>query len=599
MPVSPVKKKSLSVWNLILAIAALTIILVIMIYFAFFKQSSSDTTSSQRKMMVVLPFENLGPAEQEYFADGITGEITSRLSGISGLGVIARSSAMQYKNTSKTLQEIGDELGVNYVLEGTIQWEEKANGSRRVRVNPELIKIADETQVWSQPYEADFSSVFKLQSDIATKVADALDITLVQSEKKSLQDELTNNSEAYDYYLRGVDYASDTFDQKKWLIAEQLFEKAVELDPNFAAAYAALANFHIDMYWFHFDHSEERIAEAKENVDKAMQLDPNLSVVREAMGWYHYHGKLNYESALKEFKEAIKLQPNNAFAYVGIAAVLRRQGKMEQAVDYFKKAIEFDPRTPTSPQMVAETYMLLRKYDQAETYVDRAVALAPDNFMVYPDKIYLHVLKDGNTAKARRAIEEAFEKKMELQYAGFYHILSEIELLEGEYNKALEHISGAGPLDDQFRYIPEELTAARIYGLLNDHRMEQKYYDAARKTLEAKILEQPEDSRFHTSLGIAYAGLGRKEDALREGKKGVELLPISKEAWRGSYRLKDMAIIYTMVGDHDAAIELLNQLLANPSYVSVAFLKIDPTWDPLRDDPKFQQLLHKYSKENT
>lgn len=594
--VTPIKQeKPISKRNTIFAAAAVAVILIISFYFIFFNQSTIEKTNSQRKMMVVLPFQNLGPAEQEYFADGITGEITSRLSGISGLGVIARSSAMQYKNTSKTLHEIGDELGVDYVLEGTIQWEEEDNGKRRVRVNPELIKISDETQVWSQPYEADFSSVFKLQSDIATKVADALDITLVQAEKKSLQSELTDNSEAYDYYLRGLDYVSDTYDQKKYTIAEQLFQKAVELDPDFAAAYAALANYNIDMYWFHFDHTEERIEKAKKNVDKAMRLDPNLSVVHESMGWYHYHGKLDYEPALKEFKEAIKLQPNNTFAYIGIASVLRRQGKMDQAVEYFKKAAEIDPRTPTTPQNIAETYVLLRDYDQAEIYTDRAISLAPDNYMVYPTKIDLYVLKDGNTAKALQTIEEAFEKKMELQSPVFNHRLSKVEIFEGKYNKALQDISGAGPLNDQFQYIPEELATAAIYGLLNDHLMEQKSYEAARKILEAKIQEQPEDSRFHTSLGIAYAGLGRKEDALREGEKGVELLPMSKEAWRGSYRVRDLAIINAMIGEQDAAIKLLEKLLDSPSEISVASLKIDPTWDPLRDNPKFQKLLQKYS----
>jgi len=597
--VTPVEKnKPISKRNIFFAAAAVAIILIISFYFIFFNRSSTESTSSQRKMMVVLPFQNLGPAEQEYFADGITGEITSRLSGISGLGVIARSSAMQYKNTSKTLREIGEELGVDYVLEGTIQWEETADGSRRVRINPELIKIADETQVWSQPYEEDFSSVFKLQSDIATKVADAMDVTLVQSEKKSLQSKLTNNSEAYDYYLRGMDYISDTYDQNKYSIAEQLFQKAVELDPNFAAAFAALANYNLDMYWFHFDHTKARIEKAKENVDRAMQLDPTLSVVHEAMGWYHYHGKLDYEPALREFKEAIKLQPNNTFAYIGIASVLRRQGEMDQAVEYFKKAAEIDPRTPTTPQNIAETYVLLRDYDQAEVYADRSISLAPDNYSVYPTKMDLYVLKDGNIVKARQTIEEAFEKKMELQSPVFNHRLSKVEIFEGKYEKALQDISGAGPLDDQFQYIPEELVTARIYGLLNNYEMEQKYYDAARKILEAKIQEQPEDSRFHTSLGIAYAGLGRKEDALREGEKGVELLPMSKEAWRGSFRVWDLAKIYTMVGDHDAAIDLLEKLLANPSEISAALLKIDPTWDPLRKNPKFQQLIQKYSGGN-
>jgi len=184
----------------------------------------------------------------------------------SGLGVIARSSAMQYKNTTKSLSQIGEELGVQYMLEGTIQWENLDDGSKRVRVNPELIHIENGTQIWSKPYVADFSSVFQLQSEIATQVATAMNVTLLADEQKSLQLKLTSNSDAYDYYLRGLDYFEDTFDQEQWVIARQMFEKAIELDPGFAAAYASLGQLHSDVYWFHYDRSEKRLNMALENI---------------------------------------------------------------------------------------------------------------------------------------------------------------------------------------------------------------------------------------------------------------------------------------------------------------------------------------------
>ena len=218
---------------------------------------------------------------------------------------------MQYKNTTKSLQQIGEELNVDYVLEGTLQWQENAQGGKRIRVSPELIKIADATQIWSQPYEADFSDAFKLQANIAATVAEALNITLVKAEQQSLLSELTNNSDAYDIYLRAIEYI-DVVDEKRWRIAEELFLKAIALDNNFAAAYARLSSVQSDLYWFHFERSEENLAKSKRNAQRALTLAPNLSEAHVAMGDYYYHGKLEYEQAIQAYNEAIRLQPNNA-----------------------------------------------------------------------------------------------------------------------------------------------------------------------------------------------------------------------------------------------------------------------------------------------
>jgi len=311
----------------VIMLSGLATVLIIIVAVVFWNRFSGDKSASKPgiKRIAVLPLENIGPAEQEYFADGLTGEIISRLSGLSGLSVIARSSAMQYKNTTKSLQQIGEELNVDYVLEGTLRWEENEQGSKRIRVNPELIKIADATLVWSQPYEADFSSAFKLQADIAATVAEALNITLVKAEQQSLLSELTNNSEAYDIYLRAIEY-QPTIDEKRWRIAEEWFLKAIDLDNNFAAAYAKLSTVQSDMYWFYFERSEENLAKSKTNAQKALTLAPNLSEAHVAMGDYYYHGKLEYELALQEYNEAIRLQPNNANALLGVGSVLRRQG---------------------------------------------------------------------------------------------------------------------------------------------------------------------------------------------------------------------------------------------------------------------------------
>jgi len=577
--------------------SVLTAILMVALAVVFWNSlRDKSAPKSEIKRIAVLPLENLGPDEQAYFADGLTGEITSQLSGLSGLSVIARSSAMQYKKTTKTLQQIGKELNVDYVLEGTLQWQENAQGGKRIRVNPELIKIADASQVWSQPYEADFSNAFKLQADIAATVAEALNIALLKSEQQSLLSQLTDNPEAYDTYLRALEYSPEITDEKRLRIAEQLFLKAIALDRNFAAAYAGLSTVQSDMYWMYFERSDENLAESKANAETALALDPNLSKARVAMGDYHYHGKLDYEPALQEYYAAARLQPSNAYAYAGIGYVLRRQGKMQPAIEQFKKAFELDPRNSSFADEVGETYQLIREYNQAHRFLDRAISLAPDVVNSYNEKARTYLLGHGDTKQAQAIIDAALERKIGEGDANFRHTLAICDVLEGNFAAALKQLAGIGNVNSQFMFKPEDLLVARIHELMNNESQAHRSYDSARLMLENEIKKHPEDSRLHSSLGLAHAGLGRKADAIREGKRGVELLPISKEAWRGSFRQLDLAQIYMMVGEPDLALDLLDDLLARPTdAISVALLKIDPTWAPLRQHQRFSKLLRKYS----
>ena len=271
------------------------IVVIVIIAGFIFKDAivSRFTTKNDKKIIVVLPFENLGPADKDYFVDGMSDEVTSRLSGLSGLSVIARSSATQYKKTTKTIKQIGEELGVSYILQGTVRWE-TIEGETHVRVNPTLIKVEDGTQVWSQSMESVLSSAFKLQSDIASRVAGAMDVALAKKEKTSLETSLTENSEAYDYYLQAIQYSERRVSKSDFEIAVQLFERAIRYDPSFAAAYAKLSYVHSDMYWFFYDHTQSRIEMSRLAADKAMTLAPELSEAHEAMGWYYYHAKLDY-----------------------------------------------------------------------------------------------------------------------------------------------------------------------------------------------------------------------------------------------------------------------------------------------------------------
>ncbi|MDO8549303.1 MAG: serine/threonine-protein kinase, partial [Ignavibacteria bacterium] len=268
------EKKKSKKWFVPAAIS-LFIVLLIASYIYFNNLAGEKESTSERKMIVVLPFENLGPSENEYFADGLTEEITSKLSGLSKLGVIARQSAMQYKKTTKSVQQIGEELGVSYILQGTVRWENVA-GNEHVRVTPQLIDVSEGTQIWSQASEEILSSSFKLQSEIAESVVQALDIKLVLSEKKTLTADITTNAEAYEYYLRGITLFRKSYNERDYRAAEEMLLKATELDPNFSHAYAILSTVHSGIYWEYFDHTENRALKAKLAAEKALELEPNL-----------------------------------------------------------------------------------------------------------------------------------------------------------------------------------------------------------------------------------------------------------------------------------------------------------------------------------
>jgi len=549
--------------------------------------------SSKEIRLVVLPFENLGPAEDDYFAAGMTDEITTRLAGIHGFAVISRQSAMQYKGGDKNTRQIADELSVDYILEGTVQRERPSDPNSRVKIRPQLIRASDDVHVWADIYENDMSEVFQLQSNVAERVAQALDITLLELERLALASKPTDNTEAYEYYLRGNDYFQRSGLENDWRITIGMYEKAVELDPAFALAYAQLSRANARLY-YHYERSEERLTMAKKAVDRAFQLNPNLPEAYLALGEYYYRSNLNYNRALEQFAIAGKSQPNKRDLLSNIGFVQRRQGKFEQALNNLQRACELDPLSSPLARVVGTTYVWMRKYPEAERYYNRAISLSPDWPELYSQKARLYLLWEGKTEKARAVLEDAVENLKLVEEPYIVNWLVTLDVFDGNYQEALDRLSlKSKDINSDFNFIPNALQYARIYRFMNKNELAKKYYDEARSILETKIAEQPQDSRFHISLGIAYAGLGREEDAIREGKKGVELLPVNKDAFSGPSRVEDLAQIYVMVGDFDAAIDQLEYLLSIPGLLSIPLLRLDPTWDPLRDHPRFKKLVER------
>jgi TolB-like protein/Flp pilus assembly protein TadD len=544
-----------------------------------------------RHLIAVLPFENLGPAEEAYFADGITEEITARLAGVGGIGVIARTSVIPYKGAGKSVAEIGRELGIDYLLEGTVRWEHVPDGPSRVRVTPQLIRVDDETHLWARIYDEELEEVFTVQSDIAGKVVQQLDLALNENERRSLESRPTDNLEAYDDYLRGKQFHDKAATEENLAIAERFLGKAVELDSTFALAWALLGDVYVQKYWF-FQHDEEIVEKARRYVFRARRLDPDHPLIRVGLGYYYYHGELDYDRALGEFERARRLAPGWSEPLAGIGYVERRQGKWKESLARLMEAFELDPRSSDLAVNIGETLVSLHRYAEAERFLERAVALGPDNPGGYIWKALLWIGRTGETKEARRAVGEFPGNIPEVSY----FLLAWMDIVDRDYARAVARLrdSPVRVASDHFNYQPKSLLTGQAYAFAGDTLLARAQFDSARVQLERRLEEAPDDARAHGSLGIAYAGLGMKEEAVREGRLAVEILPVTKEAWQGLFRVSELAQTYSLLGMEEEAIDQLELLLSEPgSPVTVPLLRVDPIWDPLRDNPRFRKLLER------
>jgi serine/threonine-protein kinase len=548
-------------------------------------------TVRQSKRVVVLPFTNLGLASDAYFANGIAEEITARLAAIHELGVIGATSAQA--SQGRTITEIGKQLGVDYVLEGSVRWQRSARGgTARVRVTPQLVRVSDGTHLWAQIYDEPLDEIFRVQSDIAGKVVQALDVTLLESQRRIVEDIPTRNLEAYDYYLRGKQYSQAATEERVARAALQMYEKAVALDPSFAQAHAMVARMNTRLYMFYWDRSEQRLALAKRAVDRAFELDPELPDAHHSLGAYYFIGRFDYERALREFAIADSLRPNDR-QLVNARAVLRqRQGQFREALVDAERAWALDSGSSQQANSYAQHYHLLREFERAEPLYDRAIALAPDRSLSYFWKAGLYLRWDGDTRRARSVLESA--RSNGVQDDPLLQLLwVTVDMFDGRYEDALRRLGTGTPhlIEDQFRFVPRAQLYAQVYGLMQRRDLERAYYDSARALVFSRVQAQPADARFHSALGIAYAGLGRKQQAIDEARRGAALLPVKQEAFQGYYREWDLAQTYTMVGDYKAALATLEHLLSIPGHLTSAWLRIDPVWDPLRGHPRFQRLV--------
>jgi TolB-like protein/Flp pilus assembly protein TadD/predicted Ser/Thr protein kinase len=574
-------------WMMIAALFAVVVVAGIGILYFINKKPAS---SREQGMLVVLPFGNLGPPEDEYFADGISEEITSRLSALHGLGVISRTSAKLYKKVDKTIQQIGKELGVDYILEGTVRWDRSAGGKGRVRVTPQLVRVSDDTHIWSDSYNRALEDIFSVQSEIAEQVAKKLDIVVLEPERKAIYAKPTYNLEAYDCYLRAREHVSkgwNNLDPEEFEKAVNLYIKALELDPEFTFAYIALSFAHSLAYISGIDRIEERIIKSKQAVDKAIELEPDLPEVKSALGIYYYRARLDYDRALELFESVRKARPNWTSQFIGY--IQRRQGKWEESIQTLKNVFKLNPRSYNLAGQLGLTYVFLRRYEEAEKWFDKALSINPDLFQIRLGKAEISLFSKGTTEEIRALLET----KPQFNLIGFTWFT--VFMYERNYQEALKQLDSLAydSFYAQDLYFHKDLAYADVYHAMEESSLIKTHADSARVTLEKVIEENPQDPRLHSALGIAYAYLGREEEAIQEGKRAVNLHPISKDAVGGSAYILHLTTIYTIIGEYENAISQLELLLSVPagSSVTVPLLKVDPIWDPLRKQPRFQRLL--------
>ena len=545
------------------------------------------------KSIAVLPFENLSDEkENAYFADGIQDDLLTNLSKISDLRVISRTSVMQYRGRPTNLRDIGKALGVSNILEGSVR-----RSGNKVRVNVQLIDANTDEHVWANDYDRDVTDVFELQSDLAREIANALQAKLSPAEKSQMTQKPTENGEAYLAFVQAHDLSCEVEDFEKLKQSEQLYQRAIELDPNFALAIARYSQLES---WIarDFDRAPERREKARALAERALELQPGLPEAHLARGYSYYWGDNNYGAALKEFEIAKQGLPNESEVYLAIGAIQRRQGKWAESTANMEKAVSLNPKDWWSLQNLTHNYTMLRDFAKANQTIDRALALNPASLGPWEVKSKLAVFGKGDFSVAEKAFEtvKSFpmtnEQKLKVRSDR-----ANVFLLERRYSEGLNEAESLP--DDQLAAYPDHLWG-KYFGIgfarkgLHDEPGARAAFLKAKSIAEDNLKKSPNSADAHLQLAKALAQLGEKEVALAEAQHASELLPESKDAFGGAEIAAGVAEVYAILGDNDRVIDVLDGLLTRPSSITAQGLKINPIWDPVRGDPRFQALIEKY-----
>src|SRR5438876_6792635 len=535
---------------------------------------------ANRKMLAVLPLENRGASADEYFADGLSEASATHLGSVRSLGVIAWQSARQYKGTNKTPQEIGRELGAQYLLEGTVRWEKLPRGPSQVRVSPTLIRVSDGTQLWADQYDTTLAGVFAVQADLATRVAGALDIAVADAERRLLEDRPTANLQAYDAYLRGRAAIDKDWDLADLKTALRMFERAFTLDSGFAVAWAWSSVEHVALYWSYVDRNVAQLAAGKAQADRALRLAPDLPEAHGALAWYLFAGLRDWDRALAEYAQARRARPSDPYATVMLGNVKEHQGKWSEALPYEHEAVLLSPRNGNFAAVLGEYYTRQREFVAASYHYDRALELTPRSVSGRLTKAIGYLNLTGDVKGAQRLFPDVSENMAPTGLEGVLITLSDIVLLLSDDQQTKLLALSPAALDGDTAALL--LAKALVYRRRDKTLLARASFDSARVVLQNVVGRRPDDHVYHALLGAAFAGLGRPDEAVREGERAISLLPVSKDAVDGALLPANLARIYVLLGKRDKAIDQLEQVFSRPGPLSANWLKADPFWDPLR-----------------
>lgn len=554
---------------------------------AYFVAATADSPAQLR--IAVLPFENLGPSEDQFVAAGLTGEITTRLAALRALRVVSYTSASALAQPGKRAQQLGAELGTDYLLAGAVLSERPAQQSSRVRITAQLVRVADGSQIWSGTFDRDLADLFMMQSEVALRVVRELRSTMFPAERQVLESVPTRNPDAYQAYLQGHFYGRrPDLSDENMARAIQHFEQAVQLDPAFVDAQAALASAHTLYFQFGYDTSQERRDLARRALERAERDGPTQPATLRARARYWLAIGGDPERALAAADEVRRQWPNRPEAIAVGGHALHRLGRWADAAERLKQARDLDPGAASAHSDLALVLIGLQSFPEAQHAIDRSIAIEPDQVLAYVERIWNTWLWKGDIAAARTLIDGL----PPVDDWRFVEIRFLQGLYEGDFAAAQRTLAPwSGRWMRTFILArPVVLLLAQAQQLAGDAAAARRSFEEARQVLEAEVQSTPDDGRLRASLALAYAGLGRAADALRESRRALALMPYP-EAFDATTVREDAALAATMVGAHDAALTEIATLLSTPAHFSVQSLRLDPRWRPLQAAARYRDLV--------
>jgi len=558
------------------------------------KKSAISVSTAPEKSIAVLPFENLSEDKSNaFFADGVQDEILTDLAKVADLKVISRTSVMQYRDkAARNLREIAQQLGVAHVLEGTVQ-----RVADEVRVNTQLINARTDGHEWAENYDRPIKDVFAIQSEIAKAIAEQLRARLSPSEKAEMAKPSTNDPVAYDLYLRArqLDDLSNDPDAKGSLLQGiSLLEEAVRRDPKFLRAYCLMSETHLDLYWGGSDHTDQRRELARIALQKAEEIQPDAGEVHWGKGMYAYHGFRDYDRALAELEMAKQRLPNEARIYVNIGAVDRRTARWSETKENFKRAIELDPRNFVVLMEAGSVFSAMRQFPEGRRLHEQCLTILPNDPFARTLIGFSYFAESGDTVAWRKQLEPVAQQGPEAARGIAFPLLlcSWAERNRDAAEKAVALIPPEGVANSfDEALVPREYCVGRTAWLFGNKQLAQTALIAARAIFQRVTAEQPDYPQAWSYLGLTDAMLDRRDEAIQEGKRACEILPITKDTWIGPTFVNYLAMIYAWCGDKDAAFKQLEISVKNPVGITYGELKQSPDWDALRGDPRFEKLV--------